>query len=81
MVHVEDNSVSFDGQPFLPQLPDVRIIEGKPYVSSKNEYVILEDVLHINLVLCIWKGSAVYMMCAKLHNVEYLPVLTSKITF
>jgi hypothetical protein len=64
MVHVEDNSVSLDGQPFVPQLPDVRIIEGKPYVSNKKKYIILEDVCCImSRVMYLERTSCVYTKC------------------
>lgn len=64
MVHLEDNSVSLEGQPFLPQLPDVRIIEGKPYVSSKKKLIYLRVCVTYNSrVMYLERASCVYDVC------------------
>ncbi|XP_069690298.1 uncharacterized protein [Periplaneta americana] len=62
MVHLEDNMPS-DQPQALPPLPDVRIIEGKPYLVMERRDVILTAVLStlaalitlgVTLFICYW---------------------------
>jgi hypothetical protein len=44
MVHLQDRPESSEQQVLLSALPDVRIVEGKPYVSSQWQGVVCRCV-------------------------------------
>jgi hypothetical protein len=64
MVNLQDISVSSDLQAALPPRPDVRIIEGKAYVSNKEKFKVFSRILRY--VLRIWNlvaSPSMYVVC------------------